>query len=178
MSSRKYASDYRLENHITSDGKVESTPVYQGKYFTFVEPQERIARLRKMLIIGVALILVLLLPMLLDNTRLGRTIYIVLPAFSSFVPLYLLIAATRRLFQKVDPFNRENRDKTDKRIGGACVALVVCLAVACLGCLVHFILNGVALNEILCVLSLFLALAVSVILLPWRKLARTREVTE
>lgn len=178
MSSRKYASDYRLENHITSEGKVESTPIYQGKYFTFVEPAEQISRLRKMLILSVALILLLLLPMLLDNTRLGRTIYIVLPAFSSFVPIYLLIASIRRLFLKVDPFNRENRDKTDKRIRGACVALVVCLALGCAGCLVHFILNGFAVKELLCVVSLFLALGVSVVLLPWRKLARTREVTE
>ena len=178
MSSRKYASDYRLENHITSEGKIESTPIYQGRYFTFTESAEQIVRLRKMLIFATALILILLLPMLLDNTRLGRTIYIVLPAFSSFVPIYLLIAAIRRLFLKVNPFNREHRDKTDKRIGGACVALVVCLALSCAGCLVHFILNGVAVNEILCVLCLFLALAVSVMLLPWRRLARTREVTE
>lgn len=178
MASRKYASDYRLESHILPDGKVESVPVYQGKYFTFIESPAQIRHLRKVLSIGSALVLLLLIPMLLDNTRLGRTIYIVLPAVFTFVPLYMLVASVLRLGHQDDPFTREQRDKTDKRIHNGCMALVVILAVSCAGCVIHFIINGIAANEILCAVSLFGALIVSVLLLPYRKLARTEEISQ
>lgn len=177
MAGRKYASDYRLESHISPDGKAESVPVYQGKYFTFVESSGKIRWLKKVLAAGIALELLLLLPMLLDNTRLGRTIYIVLPAVCALVPMFLLGAAIRHLTTDT-PFTRENRDKSDKRINNGCVTLVVFLTVSCIGCVIHFLLNGIAANELFCVICLFLALAVSILLLPYRKLARTREVTK
>ena len=178
VSSRKYASDYRLETHVSPKGKVESIPVYQGKYFTFAEPAERISFLRKLLLIGCAVIFLLLLPMLLDNTRLGRTFYVVLPTVFSLAPLYLLLAGARRLGFSEDPFIREHRDKTDKRIRGAAVTLSVCLAVGCLGSLLHFVLNGFAADELLCVVCLFLGMAVSLVLLRYRKLARTIEAQQ
>ena len=176
MAGRKYASDYRLESHVSPEGKVESIPVYQGKLFTFVEPPERIARLRKTLAVLVSLVALLLIPMLLDNTRLGRTIYIVLPAVFSFLPVYLLMASIRRLKRGEDPFTREHRDKTDKRICSGSVMLTVCLAISSIGCIIHFILNGIAANEILCTVSLFAALAVSILILRWRNVVRTKEV--
>lgn len=176
MASRKYAADYRLEKHVSPDGKVESIPVYQGKYFTFVQPAEQIRRLRKILLIGCGVLLVLLLPMLFDNTRLGRTIYVVLPAVLSLVPLYLLLAGARRLGFSQNPFTREHRDKTDKRIQGGCIALTACLAVSCAGSVIHFILKGIAANEIFCVVCLFLALAASIVLLTRRNMAQTKQV--
>lgn len=175
MAGRKYASDYRLEKHVSPDGKMESTPVYQGAWFTFVQPADQIRRLRKTLLTGCAAVLLLLLPMLFDNTRLGRTVYVVLPAVLSLVPVYLLLASARRLGFPEDPFTREHRDKTDKRIRGGAVALTVCLAVSCVGSLVHFILKGIAVNEIFCVVCLFLALAVSVVLLTRRNRAETKQ---
>lgn len=176
VAGKKYASDYRLETHVSPRGKTESIPVYQGKYFTFTEPAERVAFLRKLLLIGCGAEILLLLPMLLDNTRLGRTFYIVLPAVFSFVPLCLLLAGARRLGFSENPFIREHRDKTDNRIRGAAITLSVCLAISCLGSVIHFLLNGIAANEIFCVVCLFLALAVSLVLLRHRKLARTQEV--
>lgn len=175
MAARKYVSDYRLEQHIAPNGKVESIPVYQGTYFTFVHPAEQIRRLRKLLLVDCAAVLVLLLPMLFDNTRLGRTIYVVLPAVSTLVPLYLLLAGARRLGFSEDPFTREHRDKTDNRIRGASVALTVCLAISCAGSVIHFIIKGIAANEVFCVVCLFLALAVSIFTLRLRTLAQTKE---
>ena len=178
MATRKYVSDYRLEQHVTPDGKVESVSVYQGACFTFVQPAERIRWLRKFLLSSCLLTLALLLPMLLDNTRLGRTIYVVLPAVSTLVPLYLLLAGARRLGASEVPFTREHRDKTDNRIRGASVALTVCLAISCLGSVIHFVIKGVAANEIFCVVCLFLALAVSIYMLRFRTLAQTKEVSK
>ena len=176
MAAKKYVSDYRLEKHILPNGKVESIPVYQGTYFTFVYPADTIRRLRKQLLAVSGIISVLLLPMLLDNTRLGRTIYVVLPAISTLVPLYLLLAAARRLGFPEGPFTREHRDKTDRRIRGASVALTACLAASCIGSVIHFIVNGIAANEIFCVICMFLALAVSIPALRSRTLAETKAV--
>lgn len=174
MAARKYVSDYRLEKHILPNGKVESVPVYQGAYFTFVHPAE-IRRLHKCLLATCLAVFALLVPMFLDNTRLGRTIYVILPAAAVLVPLYLLLASARRLGFTEDPFTREHRDKTDNRIRGASVALTVTLAATCAGTVLHFILNGIASDEIFCAACLMLALAASIPLLRMRKLARTKE---
>ena len=109
MAARKYVSDYRLEKHILPNGKVESIPVYEGAYFTFVNPAEA-RRLRKLLLVTCIAVFALLIPLFLDNTRLGRTIYVILPAAAALVPLYLLLASARRLGFSEDPFTREHRD--------------------------------------------------------------------
>lgn len=178
MAARKYVSDYKLETHITPNGKVESIPVYQGAYFTFQQPAEKIRWLRRYLLVSCTAVLALLLPLLFDNTRLGRTVYVVLPAVSTLVPLYLLFAGARRLGFAEDPFTREHRDKTDNRIRGASVALTACLAISCAGSVIHFIVNGPAANELLCVICLFLALAVSIYSLRYRTLVLTKEVSK
>lgn len=175
MAGRKYASDYRLEQHILPNGKTESVPVYEGQYFVFTESAQRLRFLQRLLLVGCGAVILLLLPMLLDNTRLGRTIYVILPTAFTLVPVYLLLAGARRLKLTQTPFTREHRDKTDKRIRGASMALTVILGASCLGSVLHFILNGVALNELLPVACLFLALAVSAVLLRYRKLAHTKE---
>ena len=177
MAARKYASDYRLEKHILPNGKVESVPVYQGTNFTFVHPAE-IRRLQRCLLFTCAVVFCLMIPMFLDNTRLGRTIYVVLPAVSALAPLYLLLAGARRLGFLEDPFTREHRDKTDHRIQGASIALTVCLAISVAGCVLHFILHGIAANEIFCAACLVLALSASIPLLRQRKLALTKEVSK
>ena len=177
MAARKYVSDYRLEKHILPNGKVESIPVYQGVYFTFVHPAE-IRRLRKCLLATCLAVFALLVPMFLDNTRLGRTIYVILPAAATPVPLYLLLAGARRLGFSEDPFTREHRDKTDNRIRGASVALTVMLAVSAAGTVLHFILNGIAADEIFCAVCLLLSLIASIPLLKNRKLAQTKEVSK
>lgn len=177
MAARKYVSDYRLEKHILPNGKVESVPVYQGAYFTFVHPAE-VRRLRRLLLITCIAVFGLLIPMFLDNTRLGRTIYVILPVAATLVPLYLLLAGARRLGFSEDPFTREHRDKTDNRIRGASVALTVILAVSCAGTILHFILNGIAADEILCAACLMLSLVVSIPLLKNRKLVQTKEISK
>lgn len=175
MAARKYVSDYRVEKHILPNGKVESTPVYQGMYFTFVQPADQIRRLRRSLLATCLAVFALLIPMFLDNTRLGRTIYVILPAAAALVPLYLLLASARQLGFPEDPFTREHRDKTDNRIRGASVALTVILAVTSAGTVLHFILNGIASDEIFCAACLILSLVASIPLLRMRKMAQTKE---
>lgn len=176
VAGRKYASDYRLEQHILPNGKPESIPVYQGAYFEFAESPDRLVFLRRWLFAGCGGVFLLLLPLLMDNTRLGRTVYVVLPAAVALLPLGLLLAGALRLRKTGSPFIREHRDKTDHRIRGASVALTALLAASCIGCVGHFLINGFLLSELFAVVCLFLALMVSCGLLRHRKLAATKEV--
>lgn len=176
MAGRKYASDYRLEQHILPNGKSQSIPVYQGAYFEFAENAERLLFLQRLLFAGCGGMFLLLLPMLLDNTRLGRTVYVILPAAFALLPLALLFAGAWRLKKTQSPFTREHRDKTDHRIRGATVALTVLLSISCAGSVAHFLLNGFAASELFATICLFLALAVSILPLKYRKLAAAKEV--
>lgn len=177
MAGRKYASDYKIEKHLTAGGKVETTLSYQGKRFEFLGTEDQIRRLRLQLWIGVAAVFLLLLPMLLDNTSLSRTVYIVLPAALALAPLYMLGATAWLLGTVERPMIREHRDKTDGRLRGASVALAICLGISCAGCIVHGFLAGIAQQEIFCVICLFLAFGVSVFLLTQRNKAKAKEVT-
>ena len=176
MAGRKYASDYRLEQHILPNGKSQSIPVYQGTYFEFVAKPDRLLFLQHLLFACSGGMFLLLLPMLLDNTRLGRTVYVILPAAFALLPLVLLFAGAWRLKKTQSPFIREHRDKTDKRIRGACVALAVLLGISCIGCGVHFVVNGFAAEELFATVCLYLAWAVSFLPVKYRKLACSKEV--
>ena len=50
MVSRKYASDYRLENIEGKNGKIVTKPVYRGDLFGFLKPTEEIKRLKTIFI--------------------------------------------------------------------------------------------------------------------------------
>ena len=177
MSGRKYATDYKIEKHLTASGKVETILHYQGKRFAFLGSEEQIRRLCLQLWVCVGAIFALLLPILLDNTSLSRTVYIVLPAALSLAPLYLVAASTWLIGRVEQPFIREQRDKTDNRLRGASVVLAVLLGIGCGGCIAPWILKGIAAQEIFCVICLFLAFGVSLYLLTLRKKAKTKEVT-
>ena len=54
MGYRKYVSDYRLDKQLTGSGRVKTTAVYKGDWFTYRESPEAIRRLA-WLVLGIAL---------------------------------------------------------------------------------------------------------------------------
>lgn len=175
MAGRKYVSDYRLEKVVTPTGKVETRQVYQGVYYTYAQTPEAISRLRKHILLTVVIVAVLMFPMLMTTSDLSHTIYIVLPVAAAFVPLYHLLAGARRLGFADKRFTREHRDKTEKRISRASLWLSIFLGLSAAGGVVYLCLRTVQTEEILCVVSLALAWAASLLLLPQRKKAKTVE---
>lgn len=175
MAGRKYVSDYRLEKVVTPSGKVQTRQIYQGVYYTYAQAPEAISRLRKHILLTVVAAAVLLLPMLMTASDLSHTIYIVLPVAAAFVPLYQLLAGARRLGFAEKRFTREHRDKTEKRISRASLWLSIFLGLSSAGGVVYLCLRTVRAEEILCIVSLMLAWAVSLLLLPQRKKAKAVE---
>ena len=76
MVSRKYASDYRLENIEGKNGKIVTKPVYRGDLFGFLKPTEEIKRLKTIFIATTVMEWCLYFLSLLLNTRAGRTMYV------------------------------------------------------------------------------------------------------
>lgn len=178
MGKRKYVSDYAIEDYEDAKGKLRSRRVYQGKYYRFRGTPEEIRKLRYTIIIVCVLVAALLLPVLLWDTSLSRTVYIVLPAVLSFVPVYLLLAAASLLDSRHEPLTREHRDKTENRIRGAVPILPAFLAVSCLGCVVQFIRGSFPEQELPFAICLVAALMASLSLLPLRKKADCRLTEE
>ena len=178
MGKRKYVSDYAIEDYQDEKGKLRSRRVYQGKHYRFIKPTREIIRLRYTIIIVCVLVAALLLSVLLADTALGRTAYIVLPAVLSFAPVYLLLAAAIRLDPKLEQFTREHRDKTEKRIRAAVPVLLTFLTVACIGCVAEYFRGNLPQGELPYVICLVTALMASASLLPLRKYADCYQTEE
>jgi len=175
MGMRKYASDYTLENHVKPDGGVQTQRIYRGTWYTFQADSKTVRGLRRKLTAVTAAIIIFLLPMFLTATDLSRTAYVLLPLVAAFFPLYLLVATIRRLGMEERPFNREHRDKTDRRLRVAGVWLPVFLAIGLVGGIVYGVTHTCGTEELLCIASLVPALGLSVWLMSFRKAAATVE---
>lgn len=175
MAGRKYVSDYRIEKAITPSGKVETKLFYQGVYYRYEKPRDEILRLRKHVLLITILAALLICPLFTTAAMLSHTMYVVLPAAFSLIPMYLLLAGARRLGFGEEKFTREHRDKTEKRIARGSLWLTIILGLAVVGSVVYICLMPVILEEYLCMASLLLAFAGSVTLLPHRKKAKAVE---
>lgn len=175
MADRHYVSDYRVEEHVAPDGTTQSERVYQGIYYCFCREAGEIRSLGKRLLLVVMMVILCLLPLLFNNTRIGRTIYVLLPVAFTLLPLYHLGAVGVRLLRCRQPITRQMRDLTDRRLRKAAVWLTVLLAADSLGCAGYWIGKGLQKGELLCTAGIFLALMLSVIPLRQRKYAETVE---
>ncbi len=173
MAGRKYISDYRVEKVVTPSGKTVDNLVYLGRYYRYIQPREQICKLRRHILLVAIATALLIFPLLMTETYLSHTIYVVLPVAAAFVPLYLLLAGARRLGFGEERFTREHRDKTEKRIARASLWLCIFLGLTAAGCVAYMCLRTVGTEEILCIIGLALAFAASLTLLPKRKMAQT-----
>ena len=175
MAGRKYVSDYRVEKILAPSGKVETKLFYQGVYYRYERPREEILRLRRHVLLATIIAALLIFPLFTIEAMLSHTMYVVLPAAFSLIPMYLLLAGARRLGFCDEKFTREHRDKTEKRIARGSLWLTIFLGVTVIGCVVYICLFPVILEEYLSMASLVLSLAASITLLPHRKKAKAVE---
>ena len=175
MAGRKYVSDYRLETHITPDGKAETVRVYQGPRFSYCATEAELRSLRLRILLWAVLVIVCLLPLLFNNTKISRTFYVILPMAFTLLPWFLLAQAAWRLGKFRQPLTREEKDQTDKRLRLSSLWLLILLGVTSAGCVVYCFLAGCQRGEWLCVAGVGAALAISVYLFTQRKKACTRQ---
>lgn len=178
MSERRYASDYRLEDYVTPKGGMATRRIYQGVYYRFCQPEAVIHGLgRKLCLLGLA-ILVCLLPMLFNNTQIGRTFYVLLPIAFTLIPVYHISAVGIRLLRYCQPLTRQMRDLTDRRLHSAGIWLTAMLGLDVLGGVVYWILRRLQRGEVACIAGIALAFTLSFLVLRLRGEARTESIEE
>lgn len=178
MGIRKYASDYRLETHILPNGKAERTPIYQGPRFAYKADEASISRLSKQVLLSAVLTIVGLLPLLFNNSLIGRTFYVAIPMAFSLLPWYLVAVAGWRVGKFKTPLTREQRDQTDKRLRASSLWLCILVGVTAVGCVVYWILSGLQSGEWLSLAGVGLSLLCSVYLLHLRGGAATVRIED
>lgn len=178
MTGRRYASDYRLEEFVTPRGDIQTRRIYQGVYYRFCLEEKALRRMGKGLCGLAALCLICLLPMLFNNSRIGRTIYVLLPVAFTLLPMYHVAAAGVRLCKYQAPLTRQMRDQTDRCLRKAGVWLSIMLGLDCMGAGAYGIVKGLERGEGLCVAGMVLALLLSLAVLKMRKDAKTEAVEE
>ena len=176
MGFRKYASDYRLDKHLTASGRTQTTATYKGDYFTYCESPESIRRL-SLLVIGCGFAVVaLLLPMLFCNTLISYTIYALLPMAFVLFPAYQLILVGFRLLRFKTPLTREQKDQTDVGLRRGCWLLLILQGIHFAGCAVYCFTPGVQEGELPIIICVAIAMGLAVFMMTLRNKAKTEVV--
>lgn len=176
MADRKYVSDYRLEEYVTPDGRRRERRVYEGAYFRFALEQPKIRKFSLALLVQVFLEVLLFMPLLFNNTKIGRTVYVVLPMGFMLIPLYQLGAVSYRLRKLAGKLTRQQRDLTDTRLRHSSAGLLVLTTIAVIGTIVYWVASGLQPGEWLPVSGVLLSNLVASWIYLQRNMARTEEI--
>ncbi len=173
MGYRKYVSDYRLDKQLTGSGRVKTTAVYKGDWFTYRESPEAIRRLA-WLVLGIALaVLAMELPMLFCNTLISYTIYALLPMAFVLFPVYQLILTGVRLLRFRAPLTREQSDQAEKGLRRGCWLLLILVGVHLAGCTAYCFFPGLQKGELPLIICVAVAMVLAVLLFTQRNKAQT-----
>ena len=115
MKISKYADDYRLENKKGKNGKLKTVPMYDGKLYEFVYPDEY-GRAKKHFIGFAALIMILYIVAFLMKTVTMRRWYVTMPYAAVSFPFIFLCASIYRFAaiktRDVELFNKHRKPKS------------------------------------------------------------------
>lgn len=141
--ARKYVQDYRLDNVLTTGGRLKTVPVYVGDWYEF-EASEGAIRKTKLRYGVYAAVAVLSLVWLLLFTNHMRTEsssgwYVVVPAAISILFLFFACLSIYRLFTAKGPVTREHKDKTHDRMAAMSLVLMILSGLCVCGCVYHLI---------------------------------------
>lgn len=178
MGQRRYAADYRLEEYVTPKGDVQTRRVYQGATYRFCRKEADVQQDGKKLCLISALCFAGLLPILFNNTQIGRTVYVLLPIAFTLIPVYHVAAAGVRMQKYESPLTRQQRDLTDRRLKSGSVGLTVMLGLDSAGCLAYWIVKGLERAEWLPIAGILTAFLLSLLILRMQGAAGTEAMEE
>lgn len=166
MVSRKYTSDYRIDDFVDPNtGKVATRTTYIGKYYRFRAPKAQVARARKVYAALSALTAVLFaVPMFLDPDVL-RAFYAALPFAAITIPMAYLAAGCQRLYSAKDKVTREHRDKSAPRLRGCGISVCVLAGISMIGMIVCACLHGFSAADWISVLCAAAMIAAHILVL-------------
>lgn len=171
MVSRKYASDYRLENVKDKKGKIVTKPVYRGELYSFSKSKKEIKKLKKIFIISLILEWFIFLLSLFLNTRVGRAMYVVLPFLGVAFPLLGETDTIWAFLSSKGPMIRSEKDKiTEKMVSWIFTAFLLFIF-SFVGHIIFWIRNGETITD-----AIFLVLTVLEIALSWNLFSKRKDL--
>lgn len=161
MKSRKYVDDYRLDNVYNKKGKLVTVPVYNGPLFDFVQKKERIKKTKiRYLIFGILEIVFFFLPLFLP-TPTSHIFYI---SFPYCLIIFFLLGqgdATFTLLTLKEKIIRSQKDKIEKKLTMYIFLIMIFSLMSLIGHVVHWIIMGETLYDIIYLICTFLVCALA-----------------
>ena len=169
MVSRKYASDYRLENVEDKKGRIITKSIYRGDLYGFSKPEKEIGKLKKVYAVSTLMEWVLYFASLLMNTESGRTMYVSLPFLVIAFPLLGQSDAVWTFISSRKDVIRSVKDKiTEKMISWVFMVFFFSLS-SFVGHIIFWIRNGEGVKD-----AIFLVLTLLVLGLSWNLFLQRR----
>ena len=166
MVSRKYTSDYRLEDTLDpKTGRMGTRSVYAGQWFRFRADAAAVKRAARAYALLTALCALVYVPPLLLDPPAMRAAYVALPFVALILPLFYLAAGCKRLFTAKDRVTREHRDKIVERLRGASISACALSGVSLVGLVVYWCLRSFAAIDLLCACAAALIAAGNLVML-------------
>ena len=121
MISKKYTSDYRLENVTDKDGKIKTVPVYCGTYYQLASERDKLKQVRLYSLIACGFYWVFFFFGLAFDSGSLRQIYVSLPYVFSCLPAAFYSFSVYNFSKSVtNPpekgFTRKQRDAISEKI--------------------------------------------------------------
>jgi len=173
MVTRKYTSDYRLENSVDpKSGRLVTRPVYRGDWYGFLEPPETVARTRKTYLVCTGAAALAFLAALSLNAPATRVLYVLLPFALLLFPVYYAAAGCRRLVTAGERMTREHRDKIYDRLCSATLFLMIFSGASALGHAVMWALRGESVRDAIFLALTLVIFAAGLVMFRARRLLR------
>ena len=162
LVSRKYASDYRLENVEDKKGRIITKSIYRGDLYGFSKSEKGLGKLKKVYVVSTLMEWVLYFASLLMNTESGRTMYVSLPFLVIAFPLLGQSDAVWTFISSRKDVIRSVKDKiTEKMISWVFMVFFFSLS-SFVGHIIFWIRNGEGVKD-----AIFLVLTLLVLGLSW-----------
>ena len=142
MATKKYISDYRMENVLDEKtGKLRTVPVYRGDLYSFISSEEDVKKGTLIFVIATVTAFVVLVATLLVNARCARVIYVSLPVAALVFPVYGCMASMLRLLNVKEQVSREHSDKLAGRYTSSSFFMMLLSGISVIGHIVYICLG-------------------------------------
>ncbi|MBQ0071947.1 MAG: hypothetical protein KBS81_08895 [Spirochaetales bacterium] len=175
MVSRKYASDYRLENVTDKKGRLVTVPVYRGDTFSFERPEDEMKRIKSTFVAFLVLQIVLFFIPLFLNSQSARTIYVSLPYLAMAFPLLGEADAVSTFWTLKKDVRRSEKDKVTEKLVSWVFLTMLFGSFSTLGHIVHWVLDGETVTDAIHLVVTILIVALGYSLFSKRKLLSMRK---
>ena len=171
MVSKKYTSDYRLENVEGKNGKIVTKPVYRGDLFGFSKSQEEVKRLKSIFVVSTIIEWCLYVFSILINTRAGRAMYVSLPFLAIAFPLLGQSDAVWTFASTKGDATRMIKDKITEKLVSWIFMVLFFAFCSIIGHIVFWIRNGESVID-----AVYLVLTVLLVFLSWNLFKKRKDL--